>query len=146
MDFNPFYGSIDGPGAVTDPNAGIIYCGGGCALGGQGKLQLWDPIKPTVLTTGDLPLPISPLPANGPVGIFQTRNYYTNVWVEALKGVAYFGGYGSIRADNTVSLYTVASGNFTTFVSYCLRKQKKREERRAGKRIARSLLLVCLAT
>lgn len=126
VDVSPFYGSVDGPGAVTDPNTGIIYCAGGCATPGQDKLQYWDPVKPTLVNVVTLPLPASPLPANGPVGVFQTRNYYANVWVERLKGIAYFGGYGSIRPDNTVSLYTIATGNFTTLVSYCLEGKKKR--------------------
>ncbi|KAH7034411.1 hypothetical protein BKA57DRAFT_497045 [Linnemannia elongata] len=114
VDYSPFYGSIDGPGAVTDPSTGIIYCAGGCATGGQGKMQQWNPVMPTVLTTGALPLPRSPLPASGSVGIFQTRSYYANVWCEAAKGVLYFGGYGSIRPDNTVSVYSITTGNFTS--------------------------------
>ncbi|KAF8938497.1 hypothetical protein BGZ47_008555 [Haplosporangium gracile] len=97
-------GDVGGIGAITSPLTGEIICAGGCTEVGKGKVQMWDLSKPSLVNTVDFPQPISPLPVSGPMGVFQSRTNYANVWCEVVKGVLYFGGAGGIKPDNTVTV------------------------------------------
>ena len=110
-------GDVGGVGAITNPLTGEIICAGGCTEGGQGKVQIWDLSKPTLVTTYEFPSPTLPLPATGPAGVFQSRSYYANVWCEAAKSVLYFGGYAPVRPDSMVTVLDGTSYALTTMVS-----------------------------
>lgn len=123
VDANPLYGLIENTGAVTNPQTGEIFCPNGCSAKGQGLLHIWDPAQPSLMLSSVLPPLVAPtLPAlgTGDAGVFQMRLSYGNVWSAQLNRVLYFGGYASVRPDNTVTLLDTKSRNFTTMVSNSL--------------------------
>lgn len=111
-------GDVSGIGAITNPLTGAIICAGGCTDLGRGKIQIWDPLGTTAVQQSvNFPLPTSPVPVTGPAGVFQSRSFYANVWCEAAKSVLYFGGYGDIKPDNTITVLNGTSFALTTMVS-----------------------------
>lgn len=101
--------TIDGIGAVTDPNTDMIYLAGGYspeAHAAHETLDVWSH-KTNEITNSSLP---------APTVAFADRNYYTSAWCKSRTSILYWGGYGNATRGNLLTELK-PPGEWSTLVS-----------------------------
>ncbi|KAG9062383.1 hypothetical protein KI688_005298 [Linnemannia hyalina] len=103
---NPDHASLQGIGAVTDPDTGLVYMAGGFT-GNRDTMSVYDFKSDTITTAFQLP-----------VDILKSRAYYANVWVKSRKSIMYFGGYNAalnrIATDNVLTEFDPNTNTLST--------------------------------
>lgn len=101
---------MQGIGAVTDPNTGLVYMAGGFT-GNRDTMSVYDFKSDTITNAFQLP-----------VDILRSRAYYANVWVKSRKSIFYFGGYNAtldrIASDNILTEFNPTTNTISTVVSF----------------------------
>lgn len=107
----PDYASIQGVGAVTDPDTGLVYLAAGFT-GLRDTMSVYDFKSDTITTAFRMP---------APEVIFRARAYYANVWCKHTKSILYFGGYNvtldRIASDNILTEFVPSTNTISNIVS-----------------------------
>jgi len=113
---NPAYGALQGVGAVTDPETGLVYLAAGFT-GNRNSMSVYDFLTDTM--TNSFQLPAQNV-------VFNSRAYYANVWSRYRKTAFYFGGYNITldrnATDNVLTEFDPNTNTLSTVVgcSSCL--------------------------
>ncbi|KAG0283289.1 hypothetical protein BGZ96_012345 [Linnemannia gamsii] len=104
----PDYASMQGIGAVTDPDTGLVYLAAGFT-GNRDTMSVYDFKSDTMTTAFRLP---------APEAMFRSRAYYANVWCKHTKSILYFGGYNTtldrIASDNILTEFVPSTNTLST--------------------------------
>ncbi|KAF9138259.1 hypothetical protein BGX30_009341 [Mortierella sp. GBA39] len=102
----PDHALLQGIGAVTNPDTGLVYMAGGFT-GNRDTMSVYDFKSDTITTAFQLP-----------VDILKSRAYYGNVWVKSRKSIMYFGGYNAalsrIATDNVLTEFDPNTNTLST--------------------------------
>ncbi|KAF9988989.1 hypothetical protein BGZ65_001226, partial [Modicella reniformis] len=99
---------LQGVGAVTDPNTGLVYLAAGYAGDNRNSMDIYDFETDTMVS--------NPMSAQA-LAIFSNRAYYANVWSEKRKSILYFGGYNATLSqisDNNITEFVPATQTWST--------------------------------
>ncbi|KAI1303946.1 hypothetical protein EDD11_005262 [Mortierella claussenii] len=106
----PVAANLQGVGAVTDPDTGLVYLAGGYTDGTRNNMAVYNFGQDSFTSTT---LPNS-------TALFPNRAYFTNVWTKKRKSILYFGGYDSslkpLPMNNTITEF-VPPSSWTTMMT-----------------------------
>ncbi|GJJ78917.1 hypothetical protein EMPS_11276 [Entomortierella parvispora] len=105
------YAGLQGVGAVTDQNTGLVYLAGGYTDGTRNSMDIYSFSSDS--------LSQQPMPAA--TTVFASRSYYANVWCKSRNSILYFGGYNAtlqtLLNDNVVTEYVPSTNTFSNMTT-----------------------------
>ncbi|KAG0198558.1 hypothetical protein BGX33_012260 [Mortierella sp. NVP41] len=104
----PAMAQMQGVGAVTDPDTGLVYLAAGFTSS-RDAMSVYDFYTDTMASLFTLP------PQDA---VFRARAYYANVWSKHRKRIIYFGGYNTalkpIPTDNVITEFDPVTNTLST--------------------------------
>jgi len=104
------FAALQGVGAVTDPNSGLVYLAGGYTDISRNSMDIYS-FSSDSLTQQLMAAPDS---------VFVSRAYYANVWCKKRNSILYFGGYNTsldvAPDDNVVTEYVPTTDTYSNMV------------------------------